>query len=275
MSTAILPLAKIRCDGGTQPREAIDEAVVAEYAERLADGDEFPPVTVFYDGSAYWLADGFHRIAAHEDAGREQIAADVRQGTRRDAVLHSVGANGAHGLPRTNADKRRAVVVLLNDEEWGGWSDREIARRCRVGHPFVAKVRAEVIPESDSSIGRTFVHPKTGTPTQMNVSGIREAAESKVEQARRQREASVPSGYTAAFPEEDPERTPTPRAVVQPRQYTARMKNFVVAAIDVSRATDEEIAGIPANDLMLQTLRATRDVLDRIIAHHSKERKHG
>lgn len=127
MSAALVPLHSIRCDGGTQPREALNDAVVQEYAGRLVEGDEFPPVTVYYDGSDYWLADGFHRMAAHDLGGRDAIPADVRQGARRDAVLHSVGANAAHGLPRTNADKRRAAVTLLTDPEWGNWTDSEIA----------------------------------------------------------------------------------------------------------------------------------------------------
>jgi hypothetical protein len=30
---------------------------------------------------------------------------------------------------------------LLDDEEWGKWSDREIARRAGVSHPFVINIR--------------------------------------------------------------------------------------------------------------------------------------
>jgi hypothetical protein len=179
MSTTTLPLSFIRCDGGTQPREAINDATVAEYAERLNEGDTFPPVTVFYDGSDYWLADGFHRMAAHDEAGRGQIEADIRQGSRRDAVLHSTGANANHGMRRTNADKRRAVTVLLEDAEWGGWSDSEISRRCHVSRPFVANLRAEIIPATVAGMDRTYIHPKTGEPTQMNVGGIQKAAEER------------------------------------------------------------------------------------------------
>ncbi|MBT3274957.1 MAG: streptomycin biosynthesis regulator, partial [Spirochaetales bacterium] len=47
-----------------------------------------------------------------------EIDADIRQGTQQDAVLHSVGANAAHGARRTNDDKRLAVKTLLCDGEW-------------------------------------------------------------------------------------------------------------------------------------------------------------
>jgi hypothetical protein len=50
----------IRIDGETQPREELDQEMVAEYAEFMRDGIKFPPVRVFFDGSNYWLVDGFH-----------------------------------------------------------------------------------------------------------------------------------------------------------------------------------------------------------------------
>jgi hypothetical protein len=75
----------------------------------------FSPVLVFCDGSDYWLADGFHRLAGRQSLELPAIAVDIRQGARRDAILYSVGANAYHGLRRTNADKRRAVLMLLQD----------------------------------------------------------------------------------------------------------------------------------------------------------------
>jgi hypothetical protein len=35
---------------------------------------------------------------------------------------------------RTYAGKRRAVMLLLEDEEWSKWSDHEIARKCSVDY---------------------------------------------------------------------------------------------------------------------------------------------
>src|SRR4051812_27722297 len=134
---------RIRLDGGTQPRAAIDEETVADYARDMKAGASFPPVVVFHDGTDYWLADGFHRHRAARVVGRAEIAAQVRQGTRRDAVLFSVGANAAHGLRRSNEDKRRAVHRLLDDPEWVEWSDRKIAGLCGVDHKTVAALRRE------------------------------------------------------------------------------------------------------------------------------------
>lgn len=139
-----LNLDQIRLDGGTQPRAAINSETVKEYADEITRGAEFPAITVFYDGAAYWLADGFHRWHAHKLADKRSILADIRQGTQRDAVLWSLGANADHGLRRTNEDKRRAVLRMLEDTEWRELPDREIARQCKVTHPFVGKVRGEL-----------------------------------------------------------------------------------------------------------------------------------
>lgn len=138
---SLMDLNRISIDGGTQTRVALNEPAVAEYADALREGVKLPPVVVFFDGSAHWLADGFHRFHAHKAARKGAINVDIKPGTRRDAVLYSVGANSTHGLRRTNEDKRRAVKTMLDDAEWSTWSDHEIARQCGVSQPFVSGMR--------------------------------------------------------------------------------------------------------------------------------------
>ena len=62
-------------------------------------------------------------------------------GDYRDALLMSCGTNAEHGKRRTNEDKRQKVLMLLEDEEWQGWSNVVIARNCKVSHTFVNKLR--------------------------------------------------------------------------------------------------------------------------------------
>lgn len=168
MKTKELLLEEIRIDGGTQIRTSINEEVVADYAERMENGDEFPPAIIYFDGSDNWLADGFHRYHANKKAGIMRMPCEIRSGTKRDAILYAVGANHANGMRRTNADKRRAVETLLNDPEWGKWSDRKIAELCAVSHPFVANVRASL--ETVTS-DRTYTD-KHGNESTMNTANI-------------------------------------------------------------------------------------------------------
>ena len=139
-----LPIAQIRLDGGTQVRERIDEALVEEYAERMQEGDLFPPPIVLFDETFYWLADGFHRLMARLKLGKADIECRVFEGTQRDAVLVALKANSAHGLRRSNSDKIRAVQVVLADQEWSKKSTRWIAEICGVSRPFVEGVRGQL-----------------------------------------------------------------------------------------------------------------------------------
>jgi N6-adenosine-specific RNA methylase IME4 len=164
----MLSIASLRRDGGTQPRAMLDPSTVEAYADARREGAKFPPVVVFYDGTSHWLADGFHRTAGHEEAGETEIAADIRPGTQRDAILFACGANATHGLRRTTGDKRRAVVLLLRDDEWAQWSDREIARRAHVSHVFVAKLRDLT---GNVSSERTF-QTRHGTVSTMDTAAI-------------------------------------------------------------------------------------------------------
>ncbi len=178
MEIRTLSLDDIRIDGGTQPRVAIDEATVVEYAEALHEGVSLPPVTVFHDGAAWWLADGFHRYHAHRRAKLDHIAVEVHDGTLREAVLYSVGANTEHGLRRSNGDKRKAALTLLKDDEWSSWSAREIARRCHVSESYIRQLKASHTAHCAQyeSSERTFVHHKTGKATRMQTARIGQAA---------------------------------------------------------------------------------------------------
>lgn len=123
-----IKLTEIKTDGGTQSRVALDQSVVAEYAEHMKEGDEFPPITVFHDGSVYWLADGFHRFFATKANKVTDIEAEVKQGTQSDCILFSFSSNSRRGLRMTTADRRNIVTRMLDHPEWKHWSQREIAK---------------------------------------------------------------------------------------------------------------------------------------------------
>jgi len=208
-----LLLDSVRIDPGLQPRVAMDREIVTEYAEAMEAGDAFPAIIVFDDGACFWLADGWHRVeAARSVRDKRTILAEVREGTRRDALLYSLGANAVHGLRRSNADKRKAVERVLLDPEWVKWSDREIARVCRVGHPLVAGVRKAMHLTGIDSSERTFT-TKHGTVATMNTAPIaaaNEAREAAPESVRTEPAATEPrdggvDGWTSDYGN-DPER---------------------------------------------------------------------
>jgi hypothetical protein len=149
---------------------------VNDYAQEMLNGANFPPIIVYHDGTAYWLGDGYHRIAAARKIERESIKAEIRQGTARDAILCGVGANATHGLQRTQADKRRAIERLLSDPEWARWSDRKIGEAAKVDHKTVAKVRRELSGEiprpANSTRSGGEIPTKSGKPSGSLVDGL-------------------------------------------------------------------------------------------------------
>jgi hypothetical protein len=128
---------------------------------------KFPPIAVFFDGEKHWLADGFHHSHATVAAGLSTTLADVRPGTRRDALLHSLAANADHGHRRTSDDKRRAVDIVLADPEWARWSDSEIARRCAVAPNTVGNRRRELSSQNARIAPRLVSRGSTTYPMQM------------------------------------------------------------------------------------------------------------
>lgn len=142
-------IERIRIDGNTQSRVELNNDVVRDYAESMKEGAAFPPVTLYFDGADYWLADGFHRYFATKSIGEKTINSVIESGTSRDAVYASLCSNSTHGLRRTNADKRKAVLTIFADEEWSKWSDRVIARELDISNDLVSRMRREIVRNKD------------------------------------------------------------------------------------------------------------------------------
>lgn len=168
----LLKLSQIKATQVTQSRCEINTFQVDDYVEALKNGDQFPPVEVFCNQDDYYLVDGFHRFEAYQKIGLIEVEAIIHDGDLRDAILYAAGVNADHGLPRTYADKRKAALTLLEDSEWGQWSDSEIARRCRVHQTFVSKLRLSLKPNISEKPKKRKVRTKHGTVSIMNTTNI-------------------------------------------------------------------------------------------------------
>ena len=131
----------IRIDGGTQCRLVIDQPTVYSYLESMKEGDEFPLMDTVFDGSTYWLTDGFHRYHAFKLLGIKEIEVKYKPGTLQDAQIEALKANSKHGKPLSNEDKRNKVEMALKIEGFDKKSNYEIAKICQVSQSFVAAVR--------------------------------------------------------------------------------------------------------------------------------------
>jgi hypothetical protein len=159
-----VPLSKIRFDGGTQMRVETDEETVEDYRRMLRDGQKAPPVVLFFDGEFYWPGDGNHRCEAAKREGHSTIYAVVYNGTVNDAILFACQAN-LTGIKRpTRADKRKAVITVLQDpalRDRVSDSNRAIAKLCGVDESTVRDYR-EQIEQGDSGAGIPQVRQRRG-----------------------------------------------------------------------------------------------------------------
>jgi hypothetical protein len=137
-----LPIARLDLDAAAECRDGADEEAIDRYVAAMSEGDVFPPVVVFDDGTAIRLADGRKRVLSAKRIGKDAIRARVYTGGRREAVLYAASANLTHGAVSSRADKRKAVEVVLRVA--GDLADREIGRRCGVDHKTVASVRDDL-----------------------------------------------------------------------------------------------------------------------------------
>ena len=172
-----LSLNLIDIYSGTQTRVATNDDAIESYAAEMERGAEFPPITVFYDGSSYWLADGFHRLLAVKRNEGTAIAAEVQPGSRTDALRFALGANATNGLYRNNADKRNVADIALR--EWPELSNAFIADVCKVSGELVRTVRSELTQSGQIEMPERV----TGRDGKKYPSGVEREPRGKTEKA--------------------------------------------------------------------------------------------
>jgi uncharacterized ParB-like nuclease family protein len=154
MSVSYLKKESIQTKG-MQVRARLCEETVKEYAEAMAAGAKFPPVIVFHDGAGYWLADGFHRLEAWKRNGVETVKAEVKEGSRIDALKFAFSANSSHGLRMSNEDKRQVVLVVYENRVALGLGEvpsaNSVAEMCGVSNHFADKHLGTVPTWRDAS----------------------------------------------------------------------------------------------------------------------------
>ena len=84
----------------------LDQDRVRRFAELL---DQLPPVTVFaLEDQSLLLVDGYHRLAAAQQAGRTSVRAEVRVGTKAEALQFAVDL--AQAEMSASADQARDAI---------------------------------------------------------------------------------------------------------------------------------------------------------------------
>lgn len=212
MQTVLMATEDIVADDLFQMRAEMSQEAVEEYAQAMRDGAVFDPLDVFNTGGSLFVVDGFHRLAAAKLARMDEVRVRLHQGSRRDALIFALKANtGPRALRRTNADKRKAVMRALDDQEFRAMSDRAIAEICGVGRDMVGYLRSQ-LSESDSSTRRVGMDGKERKSTRAKpapVVSLVVAPPVSVPDESSEEEDEYEREFLERFPEPDPDREPT------------------------------------------------------------------
>jgi ParB-like chromosome segregation protein Spo0J len=235
-----MKLTEITVDSSLQGRSKLNQEVIDEYSETIREGGKLPAIKVFRIGSSYYLVDGWHRYFAHKKAGLADIEVDVIDGNMREATLYAIGANDNHGLRRNNEDKRKAVMMLLDDVEWSEWNDSEIAKAARVSRMTVSRIKSSLgIKKDEVKIIRD------GKEIKLNTANIGSKNEKKFLGVQPIQEENFENEITAEM-----------EAIVEENETLTR--RLAVAAMEASdeekRMAEDQLAQMAAE---IKTLTAT------------------
>lgn len=153
-------LVDIRIDGDTQMRKSVNPEWIQGMVDKMKNDVEYPPVEARFDGTDYWLSDGFHRYHAHSRMGIKSIEVAYLPGTKEDARRDAFKANGKHGLPLSYEDKVFKVQKAIDDPLYKDWSDAAIADLCDVSKSFVGAVRRPEVRERQKENMKRHVQKK-------------------------------------------------------------------------------------------------------------------
>jgi len=139
----ILSLDLLVLDSDTQARVSISDDTVDSYAEVVEESNEwpFPAIDVFFDGSKYYIADGFHRYLTAQRLKRSSIPCLVHKGTAKEAKIFGMTANDQHGLRMSREDKRSCVQWLI--KHFPNMPQLEICKKSGTPRRTVQRIVAE------------------------------------------------------------------------------------------------------------------------------------
>jgi len=159
-------LSDIVIDPTIQPRVGgIDTDHVRALEEAV---DSLPPLSVVVLNGGYVLCDGWHRLAALQNQGRQKVSAVVLPVPDDDDVHRlAFELNASHGRPLSLDDRRAEAARVLHFDP--ATSDREIGRHCGLSQPTVGRIRTEMertetIEQTTERRGRGGYRYSTGSP---------------------------------------------------------------------------------------------------------------
>ena len=192
MTVTTMPIKSVKTHERFQPRVEMNDDHVKQIVNSLIDNNNVlddKPIhcwniknDIVNGINGLYVVDGHHRFKAFRDKSLKFQTVDViiHESERpenmnnfefvaiqmSDALKFAIQANNHNGSPlkRSQADNRRAITLILDDQTNVKMSDSAIAELCGVSGPTVAKVRkSKLAYQSETRVtsdGRTISHTR-------------------------------------------------------------------------------------------------------------------
>lgn len=214
-------------------------AAIVEYANRVTEGSEPPPIDVFFDGENYVVANGKLTLAALRRVGRTDAECRVHSGNRCAALFFALSTDQG-SLPKRWEDRETILTALLRDPEATRYSNVQLARASGFSEPTVRRRRTDICPETvgaerQGRDGRVIKTGRIGRRPEV-VSTVDASASTRLGE-------SVDAGATD---EDAPASGPRQRTVSPIRKATTREENHPVYTGDLSTLESNARASLKA-----------------------------
>ncbi len=125
ISLQLLSLRVLSEDAEVAPTAA---EITSMYKTTIEQKLTCSPLSVCFDGSNYWLFDGYHRLAAMKSLGFNTCEVKIYRGTRRDAhrryikdKLKCIGTKSLRVF-------KHCLNVLCEDPDWSNTDSKTLSR---------------------------------------------------------------------------------------------------------------------------------------------------
>lgn len=176
-----------------QVREKTKRNVVYDYKVKYQNGVAMPPLVVARLKGVYYLCDGFHRLFALQELGRQIIDAEVIDVKNEHEIRWTAARlNGQHGLQLTSKEKHLAFDCFIKAgkhkrnksylsireiaKEFGMWNQSTVNRTLKSRYPAIfAKMKREPYGDDGRDRDNRIAMPNLSL-TQQTLDNLKEVA---------------------------------------------------------------------------------------------------
>ena len=116
----------------------LEERIVTSYIQEIEPTRSCSALKACFDGTDYWLFDGYHRLEAMRRLGFNTCTVQIFKGSRRDAFRRYIKDK----LRCVNTKTfKHCIQILSEDQEWSNFDTSELARLFDRKQVFFKSVR--------------------------------------------------------------------------------------------------------------------------------------